>query len=185
MRLIVYGGTYTGARSRGLADPADNRWVMMLLEGTERNIVDYLLENFSYGAQENITTVSDLARGISDRSVTMFEGCGGLLRLMQENGKIIFHDEDVASSTPLEWVDLATINVDKLDQDDFYNHVDNLLRNMPEAPDEPTAGNDMYPFGILGMLVVPASHDKKVNKKMKKAINQVVKKCKKWHKQSC
>ena len=92
MKVTIYGSNYTGHHFRLLECAYDSRDVKATLVGDESAIVDFILDNFSYGPDSAIQTINVLAeqmkKGSSD-TLMMFDGCGAILAIYDENDKKI------------------------------------------------------------------------------------------------
>lgn len=115
MQVTVYAETYTGAHFRGFEDAADGRTVKAVLVGEERKIVDFILENFSYGEDDELGTLKALIRGYKKGDVSQFDGCGGVLMIEGEDGKRMFFANDFITAGEFKkskWTDVGTVQVD-------------------------------------------------------------------------
>lgn len=150
-KLVVHGVNYEGAHFRGIESNTDDILVKLTVEGEEQQVVDYLLHNFSYGPDESITTVQQLVDGLKGNNVPIFDGCGGLLKiettdfdtptvLLDLTDEFIDPAPAGEPPTPLE---LGLINVDKVDDDDMFDHVNGRVSELIDgAPDPDDEGDD-------------------------------------------
>jgi hypothetical protein len=144
MKVTLYGVSYTGAHFRGITDQCDSRDVKITVEGRETDITRYICDNFSYGLDDDAgVTMKEMVRAMKaaakdDRSVSfsiqIFDGCGGILRIDDEKGKVLvditkeFADPN---NTDVEMLDLGSVLLN--DVPNYNNHILRLLDAMEVA----------------------------------------------------
>lgn len=132
MQAIVYGTNYEGAHHRRIESSTDGRDVKVLLDGTEQNIVNYIRDNFGYGMSylsftdpegRDYTTLAELKKGYELGEEAIWDGCGGVYRVLVEGQIVIDNTElqlpsDPETGSEIEmddfhaWYDLGTVMVD-------------------------------------------------------------------------
>lgn len=116
MQVTVYGENYTGSHFRGFEDGDDGHIVKMVLKGKERKIVDFILENFSYGSEDDVGTIDELRAGYKRGDIPQFDGCGGVLKLENEAGEEVYFAKDFVTKKEFKKaviIDLGEIKVNK------------------------------------------------------------------------
>ncbi len=94
MQITIIGWNYEGAAFRGIESSTDEQTVDLTLIGDEQDIVNFVLEQFSYGSDEAITSVADLAAGYENEDIPNGDGCGGVIRLMDNDRETLFTHGD-------------------------------------------------------------------------------------------
>jgi hypothetical protein len=127
MIVTVWGTNYEGAHFRGFESDTDNTPVMINLTGNSLVIGQYILENFSYGSNDEGINLDTLVRDYVQGGVPQWDGCGGVARIAID-GVEVFREEEAIDHfnerTP--WLDLGTINVDEVD--DVFDHLNELVQ---------------------------------------------------------
>lgn len=179
MKVTVFGVNYTGAHFRDMIDPTDGRDVKMVLEGKESKIATFLLENFSYGqTQPEITSIAEVAWGIKSGNVMLFDGCGGITKVLLEDGKTVVNtykdfpsaddDGNLLKFSKVKWYDLGTVNVDKLKKSILPEYVNMTLRTAH--------AEGKLPARAFDDPVKVKAHAQQMIKEMKAAAKKVAKK---------
>jgi hypothetical protein len=139
MKLTIYGINYTGAHFRGFADEHDERDVKMVLVGNESDIVNFILNNFSYGPTDSITRlkqlVTQMKRAGADKSSSLpiFDGCGAILAIQDESNKYLVNIYTEICGTDFDtvsFIDLGTIELPVTSD----NLVNDMLYKIPMPP---------------------------------------------------
>lgn len=129
MKIAIWATTYTGAHFRGFDDDEDDVPVMAWLVGSEENITRYVRENFSYGSDggKDKMSVATMVELYKRNHIPQWDGCGGVARIADENGKLLF---DCAREYGFKksdgWRDCGTIDVDAVGE--MY---DDILKRLP------------------------------------------------------
>lgn len=86
---------YTGAHFRGIDDETDGQICLLEITGSEEDVVDYLLEECSYGKPPNGAkmTMGRYISAMEDGSISNFDGCGGVFSIEQD-GKVLLDLSD-------------------------------------------------------------------------------------------
>lgn len=74
---------------------------LLTIKGTEKKIVNYLLERFSYGNDHEIDTLDEYIDSLNDGRTPQGDGCGIVLLIEDEKKKILFTFEDVHQTVNL------------------------------------------------------------------------------------
>ena len=162
MKVQVRGCNYTGHHFRGIDCAYDGRTVDVTLVGTEQQIVNFVLDNFDWGANGKSFTVSELCEALahddqllaegfdltsSDEDdddaehllLGQFDGAGGVVWVKDENGEALFEVGDPEWFADRKVIDLGIVDmneVDKLKEANGYNsyvdYVNEFVRNQVE-----------------------------------------------------
>jgi hypothetical protein len=113
MEVQVKAFTYTGAGFRGMEDPNDGLPVKMTLVGSERNIVAFIRESFSYGDNGDMW-LSDLVKAYKKGVEPMWDGCGAVAVIKENGKKLMDMRKSLLGTEKPTWVDLGIIDVSEL-----------------------------------------------------------------------
>jgi len=98
--------TYTGARFRGMQDETDAQVCIVTFTGDEQQVVKYLLDNASYGYDEEThegMNMQAFIAGLDDASIEQFDGCGGVLKVWHNDVLIYdYYKGDVVEEAAME-----------------------------------------------------------------------------------
>ena len=115
-RVVVYAQNYTGANFRGFADPSDGVDVKATLQGQSNKIAAFILANFSYGSDDDSLTLDKMIEQYESGDVPQFDGCGGVYKIEDVNGRELFYDKDYmpkAEFKRTKWRELGVVDVDQ------------------------------------------------------------------------
>jgi hypothetical protein len=124
MEVKVKAYTYTGARFRGFADSDDELPVKMKLVGSERNIVRFIRESFSYGDQGGMW-LNDLVEAYKKGIEPIWDGCGACLFIKEGDEKLMDLRKEFLVDEKPKWVDLGIIDVDAKE----FPNIDDIVCN--------------------------------------------------------
>lgn len=120
MKVTISGFNYEGALFRGIPSDTDQRMLTITLESNnERDLCGWILDEFSYGDDDEIATLKELAEGYNNGDVINMDGCGGVFEMIVK-GEKLFDDnvegewdwrEQITEEDPL--MELGTVNIDK------------------------------------------------------------------------
>ena len=141
--LKITGWNYTGHHFRGLPSPYDEVLLNVRLRGEETDVVEWILENFSYGPQSEVRYLEELVSGYRKYTIPNADGCGGVIRILDNStGDAVFEQEEMPDyDQPL---DLGTYEVaeDRRDwEEDLLNTmVRTVIDRMTEQSYDKLAG---------------------------------------------
>lgn len=117
MQVTIFGWNYEGAHFRGLPSPTDETFLKVTLTGTEQEIAQAITREFAYG--DEVKTFQDVIDGYANLTIPNGDGCGGVVRILDEHGDVVWEDEEASVlelGTPLELgrVPAADLNLNAL-----------------------------------------------------------------------
>ena len=93
MKLTIRGWNYEGAHFRGIESNTDERPLRITLNGDEADIVNYILDEFSYGPDEDTQlSLDELIEGFENGVIMNGDGCGCVLEIIDECGAVIYKE---------------------------------------------------------------------------------------------
>ena len=114
MKATICGWNYEGANFRGYFSETDERLLMISIEGNEQDVIDFILNEFSYGnyvdEDDYISSFKDLIKGYAEGMIPNGDGCGGVISIIDDNGEIwtFIDNVDLMAEDPIQ---LGEVNV--------------------------------------------------------------------------
>lgn len=136
IKLDVTGVNYTGAHFRGIPDKIDSRTVHLTVEGDEKAVTDFILDNFGWGGpddEDDKYTVDQMIDGFNRNNIMQFDGSGGVLEIKDADGKVIYVVDpsmlldDEPPAIELGAINLAETTVHK------HDHVNRMLHKIRDT----------------------------------------------------
>lgn len=112
-KITITGSNYEGAHFRGFPSDTDNTPLRITISAKdESTICDWVLEEFSYGARDEIETLDDLVLGYEAGIISNGDGCGYVGQIMFGD-EVVFQDHYFDEDFPVEEIlTLKDVNVD-------------------------------------------------------------------------
>lgn len=113
MKIKITGWNYEGAKFRGIPSDTDEVLHTLEIEGSEYDITNTILENYSYGADEDVNiSLARLCAKYKRGLIPNGDGCGGILKIEKE-GVVLFQHDDCEEILEFEnCIDLGITQAD-------------------------------------------------------------------------
>jgi hypothetical protein len=127
MKIEVTGSNYEGAHFRGIPSPTDDTSLKITLVcDNERMLCDWILDNFSYGPDEDVTCISTLAFAYKRQSVVNGDGCG-MVAMLREGDNVLFLDEEYLETCTDDPRGILDLGEHTLTRDVPYNSLNKIV----------------------------------------------------------
>lgn len=181
MEVTVFGFNYEGAHFRGIACATDNRYVKLNIQGEEHQIVNFIMENFAWGAggdDGEPVTLALLVTGMEEYGLGMFDGAGGAIKITEGDTVHVDMTEEFDLSEEGEPIDLGTVNLVLCPADDYYNSVNERLRWMLKAGKLPHREGDpehnIFETKETALAAALPDHTPEEREQMAQAVEQAL-----------
>jgi hypothetical protein len=145
VKVIVHGVNYEGAHFRGFESDTDESLVQVELHGEEQKVVDFILDNLSYGndgwgdedetdpdCDGKIHTITEMCSSLRTGETPIFDGCGAVLKIQIVGSKRallnIINEYLQADEYADGWMNLGMVDVDKTNTN--HNTINNLVHGV-------------------------------------------------------
>jgi hypothetical protein len=138
MKIFVRGQNYTGANFRGIPDETDGQLCDLILNGDEVDIVDFILDNFDWGRQDDIKSIAVLIDKLKREELGQFEGAGGVLYIRDAESNVLYVLEDIESFENDDVLILGEVKAKHPVSNDTVNHmVDKVIEARQKSQKKP------------------------------------------------